>query len=270
MHTGPGGELVPPPTVTTSLRPRAALEAEARECAERFGLRYLSRAALPLEPLLEEGGAALVFEERTVRLLDAAGSLSFHPGMAHLRLQRLDSGEGDTLVRLAGLVPGDSVIDCTLGQGQDARVAARAVGPGGRVTGVEHSVALAALQDAGFRRPGSQDDRSARIRVVHAEALDVLHALPDASVDVVLFDPMFSRPRKSQPGFDVLRRHAAEEPLSAELLQEACRVARRRVLVKAGRYGGELRRLGLEPVGRSRSSELEWGILDVSGAVRNA
>ena len=267
MDLGAGRGMAPLPTVTTSLRPRPALEAEARATAGRFGLRYVTRAQLPLDPMLEAGGAALVFEERTIRLLDAIGSLRFHPGLAHLRLQRLESGEGDTLVRLAALRPGDSVLDCTLGQAQDARVAARAVGPTGRVTGVEHSLALAALQDAGFRRPTSRDARSAEIHVIHAEALDVLRARPDRSEDVILFDPMFSRPKKSQPGFEVLRRHAAEEPLSRELLEEAARVARRRVLVKAGRYGGDLHRLGLEPVGRTRSSELEWGIVDLESRV---
>lgn len=265
MDASPGGGMAPLPLVTTSLRPIPALVAESQACAARFSLRFLPRAGLALDALLADGGAALVFEQRTVRLLGAEGALVFHAGMAHLRKQRLDSGEGDTLVRLAGLRPGDAVLDCTLGQAQDARVAARAVGPSGRVTGVEHSLALAALQDAGFRRPTSRDPRSAAIRVVHAEALDVLRALPDRSEDVILFDPMFSRPKKAQPGFELLRRLAQEAPLSPELLHEARRVARRRVLVKAGRYGGDLKRLGLAPVGTSRSSELEWGVLEVDG-----
>src|SRR5690606_5651693 len=114
--------------------------------------------------------------------------------------------------------------------------------------------------------PGALDPASAPLRVVHAEALAFLKTLPDASEDVILFDPMFSRPKKAQPAFEVLRRHATHVSLSPELLEEARRVARRRVLVKAGRYGGELRRLGLASVGKSRSSELEWGVLDVAAA----
>lgn len=257
------GEGGIPPQVTTSLRPTHALEVEARRTARRFGLPLVSRGDLAIEALVRDGRSVLVFEQQALRLIDAGGALVFHAGMAHLRLQRLASGEGDTLVRLADLREGERVLDCTLGLAQDARVAARAVGPTGRVTGVEQSLALAALQDAGFRREAGADARSAPIRVIHAEALTYLRTRPDDSEDVVLFDPMFTRPKKAQPAFEVLRRHATDAPLSAELIEEARRVARRRVLVKAGRYGGDLRRLGLTPVGMTRSSEFEWGVIDL-------
>jgi SAM-dependent methyltransferase len=81
------------------------------------------------------------------------------------------------LLELAGLRPGDAVLDVGCGQGEPALAAADAVGPHGRVLGVDLSpnmVAVAARRAAG--RP------NLRFRVADVEALD----LPPASFDAVL------------------------------------------------------------------------------------
>ncbi|HEY1086622.1 MAG TPA: protein-L-isoD(D-D) O-methyltransferase, partial [Archangium sp.] len=59
--------------------------------------------------------------------------------------------------------------------------------------------------------------------------------------------------------FDFMRRFAVHEPLSVETIDEARRVARRWVVVKGGRYGGELKRLGLKEVRLSKTSPTVWG-----------
>jgi hypothetical protein len=82
--------------------------------------------------------------------------------------------------------------------------------------------------------------------------------MPAASVDVVLFDPMFGRALAAQPGFEMLRRLANPSPLRADVLAEARRVARRVVLVKAARYTPMLRSLGLQPEHASRSAPVVW------------
>jgi hypothetical protein len=131
-------------------------------------------------------------------------------------------------------------------------VAARLVGPAGSVLGIESSMSLAVLADASLRREGSA------IEVRHADSSEVLRGLPAASVDVVLFDPMFGRALASQPGFEMLRRLANPSPLRADVLAEARRVARRVVLVKAARYTPMLRNLGLRHEHASRSAPVVW------------
>jgi len=44
---------------------------------------------------------------------------------------------------------------------------------------------------------------------------------PDGAFDVVLFDPMFERQRKSSVAFETLRRHADYAPLTRETVMEA-------------------------------------------------
>jgi hypothetical protein len=167
-------------------------------------------------------------------------------------------GEPDTFVRVAELRRGDAVLDCTLGLAQDALVASLAVGPEGRVVGVEKSLALYALVSEGLKGYELGPD-SCRVEVVHADASEYLRSLPARSFDVVCFDPMFARPQKAQPGFDVLRRFAEHAPLTPEALAEGRRVARRWVVVKGSRYSDDLKKLGLSPEPGSRYTEVAWG-----------
>ena len=232
----------------------AALRAEAEACAERWGLPLLlRRPKAPLRGLLVQARVLVVFGENAVSLWDRLGHVLGGPGLAALRLKEIAKGRNeDPLQRIGEIAPGERVLDATLGFAQDARVAARLVGPGGSVLGIESSLPLAVLADASLRR-----ERSA-IEVRHADSAEVLRGLPPASVDVVLFDPMFGRALASQPGFEMLRRLANPSPLRAEVLAEARRVARRAVLVKAARYTPMLRNLGLRHEHASRSAPVVW------------
>jgi hypothetical protein len=175
--------------------------------------------------------------------------------MADLRIHRLDSGitQPDHVLVSAEIRAADRVLDCTLGRAHDALVVERAVGREGRVVGVEASLPLFAWTQEGLRR------RDSRIECVHAEARDVLRALPSASFDCVLFDPMFDRRAHHEAGFALVRRHAAGAPLDAETLDEARRVARRWVVVKAAPQSGRLWRLGLTTVPFAKHAQLRFG-----------
>ncbi|MFZ5471893.1 MAG: class I SAM-dependent methyltransferase [Myxococcota bacterium] len=252
-----------PLAVTVGGKAKAAAVARAREAAAQWRLPFVER--LPKVPLGSMVGAQarafLVFRGDGVALVDRHGELRFTPGMARLRVKRLDAGvDEDLLVRLGELSQGDAVLDCTLGLGADALVSARAVGPGGRVVGVEKSLALYALSAAGFSTY-TFGPRSCRVETRHADAGEVLRQTPRGAFDVVLFDPMFERPRRSSPAFELLRRHADHTPLSSEIITEAQRVARRWVLVKGSRYSADLKKLGLTPQPAARGATVVWARL---------
>lgn len=235
----------------------------AQRAAQEWQLPYVERRRkAPLWPLLKtQADAFLVFTHEGVALWDSAGALKFQPGIAHLRVKRLDAGVvEDTLVRLAGFREGESVLDLTLGLAQDALVAARAVGPGGRVLGIEKSFPLYAVISRGL----VDYDAGPRSCAIDVQCADgrafIANCLAD-SFDVVLIDPMFARPKKSQPSFETLRRYAAHEPWTPADIDHARRVARRCVVVKGGKGSRDLSRLGLtaEPV--SRYASVEWAVL---------
>ncbi|MEW5737488.1 MAG: class I SAM-dependent methyltransferase [Myxococcota bacterium] len=233
---------------------------EARRKAAEWGLPYLERPAKGGVAALLGGvaRACLVRSADGWALRDEHGSLSFSPGIAQLRLKRLAAGHrDDVLLRLAGLEPGDTVVDATLGLAADALVCARAVGPTGRVVGIEAALPLWILVSEGLARLPA-DPSSCRIDVVHGRAREVLAGMGARSADVVTLDPMFDRPKRSSPGFELLRAHALHEPLDAETLGEARRVARRWVVLKGGRYGKDFKRLGLRPMELNRFGPVMW------------
>ena len=236
----------------------------AQRWARAWNVPYVERRVQSsLETLLEErADALLVFGEKSPVLWDSQGRLPFHAGMAELRLQRIDSGDrDDALVRVGHMKAGETVFDATLGLAQDARVAARLVGPTGRVLGMERSLPLFALAASGLAEVSAPG--SCAVEVEHGDAAERLAQLPDSSFDCVMFDPMFEREKRAQPGFELLRRHAARDGVSPESLAHATRVARRCVLVKAARYTSTFERLGLAPEWASSRASVVWARIDV-------
>ena len=253
--------------VTTSDRVDEALARRAREAAEGVGVPYVERHhKLPLKKLLTDTADALiVFESTAVSLVDAEGALRFSPGLAHLRVKQLDAGvPEDMLLRIAELREGERVLDCTLGLGADAQVAARLVGPSGHVTALEKSPALYLLVRHGLeglpRHPAS-----CAVEVVHADAAAHLRTLPDGAFDVVLFDPMFEKERKSSVAFETLRRHADYAPLTRDTVEEAQRVARRAVVLKGSRYSRDFKKLGITPEPARPNATVLWAKLPGRG-----
>ncbi len=250
-----------PLAVTVAARAPGRYEAEARAKAAEWELPFFERALkAPMPPLLEKADAFFVLGGDGWSLVDAEGPLQFSPGLAHLRIVRLthEQQQPDQLVQVSGLKEGDSVIDCTLGLGADAMVCAHVVGPKGRVTGVEASRALWLLVKTGLA------ELESRIDVVHSTAFDFLRAQPDKSADLVFFDPMFARPKKASAAFEVLRRYAVHQPLDAATLDQARRVARRQVIIKAGPGDASLRALGLKPQPLTRASTFWWAVVSAA------
>jgi 16S rRNA (guanine1516-N2)-methyltransferase len=248
--------------VTTSGQGGDALEAKARAASAEWGLPYLPRARKqPLERLFEAAAVLLIFEKTGLALRDREGGLRWSPGMAALRMAGIDRGRtDDTLVRVAELREADHVLDCTAGLAQDALVAARAVGPRGRVCALEKSLPLYALTSTGLaaHHPGPS---SARIELRRADAAEALLSWPAQDVDVVLFDPMFERTRPASGTFEAMRRFADYGPLTRTMLDQAQRVARRAVIVKGARYSRDLAKLGLTPLPTSRFATVLWARL---------
>lgn len=243
-----------PLAVTVTAKQPGRYVARAREKAAEWGVPYFEREKKSsIDPLLEKADALLLLGGDGWTLTDSQGELQCTPGMAAVRIKRLQrdpSAADDGLLRFAELAAGDSVFDGTLGLGTDALVCAYRVGPSGRVIGCEASLPIFALVSEGLR---------GKIEVRRGRTLELLKTFESSSIDVITLDPMFDLPRSASPAFEILRRHAVHERLDQETLDEARRVAKRWVVVKAGRYGHELQRLGLVAEQEiRRSSPILW------------
>ena len=138
----------------------------------------------------------------------------------------------DPIARAVGMAHGPrTVLDAMAGLGRDALVLARL---GCTVTAVERVGALAAMvADAAIACAVAN-----RLRVAHADALQVLRSLDEASrPQVVYLDPLFEEEGKAQVKKEaqVLRLLGDDTPPTAELLAAARQAARERVVVKRHR-----------------------------------
>lgn len=232
-----------------------------------LGLRYLQREGRSLERLSEDAALVLIVTkgQRALWFPGLRQPWRFHGGMGVLRIRRLLQGETDPLLDACDVRPGDRILDATGGACADALVLAHGVGAGGRVDVVESSPLLHAVISHGVEaiRFGEEaiDAALDRMKVHLGCHRAFLQGLPDRSVDTVYFDPMFREPEKAPPGFGVIRLLGNDAPLSRSVLEEATRVARRRVVVLDQKEGGELERLGIpvSPVG-GRYSALRFGV----------
>ncbi|MDI3327281.1 MAG: class I SAM-dependent methyltransferase [Alicyclobacillaceae bacterium] len=257
--------------VTTAGRSDPALEFRAMEAARELGVPYEPRAGRSLDDLLSlrEACWVLVVGREGLFLYAGGRRFPYHPGMAVGRLRQILQGGRDPLLEAAGVRPGDRVIDGTFGLGADAVILSYAAGPTGRVIGIESRPAVAYLVREGLSRYvyptlPELEEAMRRIDVVCADHLEYLRSLPDRSVDLVYFDPMFRKTVQQARSMDALRELGDPRPLSPEAVAEARRVARRRVVMKERRESEEFFRLGFTPL-RKGSGRIQFGVIEVGG-----
>ncbi len=255
--------------VTTSRRPSAQLRQQAEEWAQRLGARAVARQG-SLADLCERYGAdgVLTITKQHLVYREPAGGLEyfFHPGMAKTRIHNLETGRGDPMIAAMQLGPGDELLDCTVGRASDAIVAAYVAGPQGRVLGLEKVPVIAQLTIHGLAAYHDSSRKLTellrRLEVLQADYNDYLPSCADGSFDVVYFDPVFHEPVARSQAMKPLRELADKATVTTEALQQALRVARRRLVIKQ-RYGTPLwDQLGITQVQSSRSSRLEYGIAE--------
>lgn len=229
--------------MTTAAKPDSDLEAAARALAVSLGLAFLPRLPGTLPDMAGRLAVPtlLVVERGRLRLFHAPSSTeyAYHPNMLPVRARSVARGAPDLFVQAMALRPGDAVLDCTLGFGTEATLAAWLVGETGRVVGLESVPALAAVTRAGMQAPPPSLTKALiaamrRVQVVTADHASFLRDCPAGTFDQVYFDPFFDeRLPGSEASVSPLACFGNVSALSDEAVQEARRVARRRVVIKS-------------------------------------
>lgn len=189
----------------------------------------------------------------------------FHPNSAMFRIKRLLNGEHDPFLDAAGLKPGMSMLDCTVGLAADSIVASFAVGEMGQVIGTEANQYLAFIVRRGLQEWDSglpsMNEAMKRIKLHNTHSLEFLKTQSNNRFDVVYFDPMFEEPVIESDGIKGLSQFALHENLNDELIHEALRVTRQRVVLKDHFRSSRFERFGFE-VMRRKSAKFHFGILE--------
>jgi 16S rRNA (guanine1516-N2)-methyltransferase len=254
--------------VTTSYKPSPETVEQSRRIAQELGCRWVPRGGLSIRKLMNRYGMqpVLLQTDEGLKLYANADDapMFFHPSMSFIRAKRLLNGEGDAMIEASGAEKGDRVLDCTAGLATDSIVFSFVVGPEGRVTAVESQAPVYILIREGLSRYVTHldafNEAMRRIEVRHAGHLDVLRSMDDNSVDIVYFDPMFRQPIDDSSAIQPLRHVANPDPLSIEAVEQAKRVARKSVVLKEHRDGGEFDRLGFTRIFRP-GTKIAYGVI---------
>jgi len=256
--------------VTTSLRNNHNEHMKAMEISSVLNIPYIPRknkninemfCQNKLEGILVAGSGRLTYKYQ-------GGDLFFHLGMVKLRIKEIINGKTDQMIKALDLNPGDSVLDCTMGLGWDSIVAAYLNGEG-EVTGLERSRIISFIAKEGLSGYCAGDPElekaMRKIKVICCDYNVFLKKQADNSVDIIYFDPMFRIPAKNSSSMEIMRPLTDRSTLTREAIQEALRVARRRVVVKETRNSTEFLKLGIDKISGGRYSSVSYGIIEKGG-----
>jgi 16S rRNA (guanine1516-N2)-methyltransferase len=253
--------------VTTSHEPSTKEKQKAIMIATSLSVPYLERDRASLNKMFRQyavNGVLIVTKQGLRYESSGYPSFFFHPNLSVVRLKQWSKGENDAMVRIANLVEGDEVLDCTLGMGSDAIVSSFVTGASGRVVGLESEPLLACMVSDGLQNycsgRSAVDDAMRRIEVVNGNYRSYLTACESDSFDVVVFDPMFRKTVYGSKAMQMLKPLANPTAVDEESVAHAVRVARKRVLLKERRNSSEFDRLGFKVI--HQSSSYAWGVID--------
>ncbi|MGA9288150.1 MAG: class I SAM-dependent methyltransferase [Anaerobacillus sp.] len=252
---------------TTAGRPTESLVKEARRLSDHYDGIYIPRGKRSVQQVIEKYHEPVLivgFDRLFMYTDDAEKPVFFHPNSAMFRCKALLRGQHDTFVNASGLKEGMSLLDCTAGLGSDSIVASLVTGENGYVQALEGSQHALLLQE-GLKTWDSgnklMNEAMRRISVRHNRYEEILPYLPNNEVDVVYFDPMFENTILESNGLNSIKQVALYDTLSDEMIKEAIRVARKRVVLKDFWQSSRFERLGFQQLIR-KTSKFHYGFLD--------
>lgn len=225
--------------VTTAGRTNEEMIQTAKHISQDLGCEYIQRKKKSVLTLFNEYNQdVLVIGKNRYEWFreNVAEPIFFHPNTAGFRVKRWLQGEIEPFLEATELKEGMSFLDCTLGLASDSIMASLATGKKGKVWGIEGNEVLAYLVKNGLSTWESENstvnDAMRRIKVLQGKHQELFSTLQDNSFDVVYFDPMFDIEIQESNGIAPLRNIAIKDAFTKQTLQEAMRVAKKRVVLK--------------------------------------
>jgi predicted methyltransferase len=254
--------------ITTAGRTNEEMKELAKEIAVELDVRYFDRKKRSISQLqqLHNDSCIVVYKERLELFpLRETEPFFFHPSSAMFRIKRLQRGEHDPFIEVCQLTRGMSFLDCTLGLASDSIVASYQVGESGKVIGLEAEKYLSYVVQDGLKKwaTGIQeiDEAMRRIEVNHIHCFNYLKMLPNESVDVVYFDPMFEETIAESVSIQPLTKIANYELFHPIWIKEALRVAKKRVVLKDHYLSERFNQFGFKVMPR-KTAKFHFGYID--------
>jgi hypothetical protein len=254
--------------ITTAGRTTETMKELALSIANELCIPYMERKKKSVAFLQEvQDDSCIVVGKERLELypLGESEPFFFHPNSAMFRIKRILRGEHDPFIDACQLEKGMSFLDCTLGLASDSIIASFQVGDTGKVIGLEAHKFLSYLVKDGLQKWTTEiqemNDSLRRIEVLHTHCFNYLEKMPDNSIDCIYFDPMFEKNILESDGIQALTTIAVYEPFRLEWMEEALRVARKRVVLKDHYLSHRFSQFGFEVI-RRKSAKFHFGVIE--------
>lgn len=259
--------------VTTSGRYNQHTLQKAKNIAMRYELILIMRKKRSVKEIKErymDDVLVVGNDEISIMPLSGDDTVKYHPNFSMVRAKRLLNNENDALADAAELKPGMSFLDCTMGLAADSVIASLAVGPSGRVTALEQSFILYLLAKEGLASYDTNiemvNDAMQAIETVYQNHTAYLEKLPDNSFDIVYFDPMFDEEITDSQSLRLITEVTHTETLSQKAIDEAKRVAAKKVVLKDHFRSSRFEQFGFMQQVR-KTSKVHYGVIKTDSEV---
>ena len=219
--------------ITTPLKYNDTLLEEVKELGRYYNIPFLYRGKISAKKLVEKYSEVLVVGKEKVQLNKKNGNFTYHPNFSQVRLKRILKGESDPFLDATNLTVGDKFLDCTMGLASDSIIASVVTDD---VTALESTLGVYLVVTIGMSKYRytlpELEHASKVIKTHHINAYNFLKEQQDDSYDVIYFDPMYEEDVNSE-GIEGLKHYADNSELTEVIIEEAKRVASKRVVLKA-------------------------------------
>lgn len=258
--------------ITTVANPTVAIVDRAISVSHTLGIPYvdrLNKTVVQIQRAMKDFETIVFYETNSRLIRPNQPDLFYHPSMGHVRIKRMLNGENERMIAICDVEIGDTVIDCTAGLCSDSLVFSHAVGEKGEVTAIESNPILFTIMSDGLRNYEGElsevVDAGRRIKLYFADHFEYLSKCPDKSADVVYFDPMFDEPLQDSQSMQPLRGLVNENQLTSLTIEQAIRVAKKRVVMKNNRGSHSFANLGFDSVIHG-GTNISYGVIEVERA----
>ncbi len=259
--------------ITTAGRTSGEMVRYAKEISKEVQGRFVIRGDNSIKEIQrKEQQHVLVVGKKRMELYPVEGDhpFFFHPNSSMFRMKRLMKSEHDPFIEATKLEEGMSVLDCTLGMASDSITASFIVGEKGKVEGIEGDPSIAYLVKKGLQQWKTGiavcDEALRRVVVKNENYGTFLQKCEDNSFDVVYFDPMFEETIATSNGIDGMKQLALYTELTAEVIQEAKRVAKHRVVLKDHFRSQRFSQFGFH-VYKRKSAVFHFGVIEIKDSM---
>lgn len=244
--------------VTTSVKTSDDLIKLAQKHATNLELKFYYRNKRTIKELLTIFDGILVIYKNKISYFENDTELFFHLDTTALKLKNSDNEP------LNELIPNPcTVLDCTMGLASDSIILSYY---GNSVTALEKDKIIHYIVNNGLKNYHVTDDKiSTAMKSISTHNIDSLSYLKNCkedSFDVIYFDPMFSHNIKESTNLSGIENLADYNFPTKLFLEEARRVAKKRIIVKAHFRDNIFEKYNFNRIIR-KNTKFHYGYIDI-------